>query len=122
MDNGYDIKMEDRGEYLHVVVGGPKLTAGIARGYWNEISERCFELGISKILIEKEFEESVTPGEMLEMAEHVGRILATRKIAFIDRYGHESINELGKKLARNRDVMLQLFVNIESAEKWLLAN
>jgi len=44
------------------------------------------------------------------------------RVAFIDRFRHGSINELGKKLARNRDVMFQVFENIHDAEKWLGAN
>lgn len=118
----YTIEMEDRGEYLHVVVGGDKLTAPISAAYWNEIAERCFELDRQKILIEKDFIESVTPAEMLQMSEHLGRLLPTRRIAFHDRHGHESINELGRRLARNRSVMMKTFTSIAEAEKWLLAN
>lgn len=118
----YDIEMEDRGEYLHVIVGGERLTAPLSAAYWNEIAGKCFELDKSKILIEKNFKESVKAPEMLQMAENLGQLLPMRKIAFYDRYGHENINELGKKLARNRDVMMQIFKNVEDAEKWLLAN
>ena len=118
----YSIEMEDRDGYLWVLVGGEKLTAAIATKYWNEIAEVCFEKGIDKILIEKDFPKAVGPEEMLEMAEHLGQLLPTRRIAFVDRHGHASINELGKRLARNRDVMMQLFQDVGEAEKWLLAN
>jgi len=118
----YTIEIEDRGEYLWVLVGGKELTSQISAAYWNDIAEKCFELGKEKILIEKEFEESVGPAEMLEMAENLGRLLPNRRIAFLDRYNHASINELGKKLARNRDVMMQTFNDAKEAEKWLLAN
>ena len=121
-DKPYEIEMEDRGEYLWVLAGGDQLTAQISAAYWNEIAEKCFELGKSKILIEKDFKKSVGPGEMLEMATHLGQLLPEKRIAFIDRHGHESINELGKKLARNRDVMMQTFKDVREAEKWLLAN
>jgi hypothetical protein len=118
----YSIEMEDRGEYLWVLVGGEQLTAPISAAYWREIAEKCFELDRQKILIEKNFAKSVGPAEMLEMAENLGRLLPTRRIAFLDRYNHASINELGKKLARNRDVMMQTFKNAGEAEKWLRAN
>jgi hypothetical protein len=59
---------------------------------------------------------------MLEMAETLGNLLPGQRIAFYDRYDHSSINELGKKLARNRDVMMQTFKNVQDAEKWLRAN
>ena len=121
-DNTYTLEMEDRGEYLYVLAGGDKLTPKISAQYWNEIAEKCFELERMKILIEKDFVESVTPAEMLQMAEYLGQLLPTRRIAFVDRYDHEAINELGKKLARNRDVMTQIFDDVKTAEKWLLAN
>jgi hypothetical protein len=118
----YDIDLQDRGEYLYVRVGGGKLSADIAAAYWNEIAEKCFELNKNKILIEKEFKDSVSAAEMLEMSSYLGQLLPTRRIAFVDRFGHEEINELGKKLARNRDVIMQIFQNASDAEHWLLAN
>lgn len=121
MDKPYTIKMEDRGEYLYALVGGEKLTPEIAGSYWREIAGKCFELEQTKILIEKEFVESVSPLEMVYMGNYLGELLATRKVAFIDRFGNEDINDLGKKIARNRDVKLQVFKDLESAEKWLLA-
>lgn len=119
---GYDLKMEERGEYLYALAGGSQLTAEISAAYWNEIAGKCFEGDCRKILIEKNFERGVGPGEMLLMAEHLGRLLPGRLVAFVDRYGHDDINELGKKLARNREVKMQVFKNVDEAEKWLLAN
>ena len=118
----YEIDLEDRGEYLYVLVGGDRLSPQISAAYWNEIAEQCFELGKNKILIEKEFKESVSAAEMLQMSSYLGQLLPTRRIAFVDRFGHSEINELGKKLARNRDVMMQIFSNTRDAEQWLLAN
>jgi hypothetical protein len=122
VDKPYKIKMEDRGEYLYVLVGGGKLTPEIAGEYWREIAGACFEQGKSKIMIEKDFAETVSPAEMLQMGTYLGTILATKKIAFIDRHGNEDINELGKKIARNRNVKMQTFRNVKEAESWLLAS
>jgi hypothetical protein len=118
----YQIDLQDRGEYIYVLVGGEKLSPEISAAYWNEIAEMCFDLGRNKILIEKEFRESVSAADMLQMSTYLGQLLPTRRIAFVDRFGHEDINELGKKLARNRDVMMQIFPNARDAEHWLLAN
>jgi hypothetical protein len=59
---------------------------------------------------------------MIQMSSHLGKLLPTRRIAFLDRKGNDEINSLGKRLARNRDVMMQVFRNANDAEKWLLAN
>jgi hypothetical protein len=114
--------MENRGEYLYVLVGGEKLTKEIAGAYWREIAHECFQLKIFKILIEKDFRRTVSPPEMLQMGEYLGYLLPTFKVAFIDRYRHDDINKLGKIVARSNEVKLQLFANTEEAEQWLLVN
>lgn len=121
-DKGYTLELEYREGYLFALAGGEKLTAQISASYWNEIAGRCFESDCYKILIEKNFVEGVGPGDMLLMADHLGGLLPGRRVAFVDRYKHDDINELGKKLARNRDVMMQLFDSVADAERWLLAN
>jgi hypothetical protein len=122
LDKLYTIEMEDRGEYLWVLVGGEKLTAEISATYWNEIAEQCAGLGRDKVLIEKDFVRSVGPEEMILMADNLSKVLPHGRVAFVDRQGHDAINELGKKLARNRDVMFQVFDDVTEAEKWLQAN
>lgn len=109
-------------DYTLEIAGGEKLTAQISAAYWNEIAGKCFQVECKKILIEKDFVEGVGPAEMLMMADHLGSLLPGWRIAFVDRHGHDDINELGKKLARNRDVIMQIFENVSNAEKWLLAN
>ena len=118
----YDIELQDRGEYLYALVGGRILKPEIAKLYWDEIAEMCSTLGKSKIMIEKNFEKSVSPSEMLEMGVYLGKILAGKRIAFLDKYKNESINELGKVIARNQGVKMRLFSKTEDAEKWLIAN
>lgn len=122
MGKSYSIKFEDRGEYLYVLVGGMKLTAAISAAYWREIAHHCFKLKKLKILIEKDFKQSVSPQEMLQMGNYLGYLLPTFKVAFVDRYSHQEVNELGKMVARNREVKMQLFDNPEDAEQWLLVN
>ena len=117
----YTIQLENRGEYLYALVGGDKLTQEISAAYWREIADECFKLGLRKILIEKDFSQTVSAPEMLNMGVYLGGILANKKIAFLDRYGNEDINELGQKIARNRGVIMKVFNNTAEAEKWLLA-
>ena len=122
MDKDYTIEMENRDGYLWVLVGGERLSAEISAAYWNEIAERCAADDCDKVLIEKNFVHSVGPDEMILMAENLARVLPHVHVAFMDRHRHDAINELGKKLARNRDVMFQVFDNFSEAERWLKAN
>lgn len=122
MEKPYTIEMEDRDDYLWVLVGGKELTAEISAQYWNEIADRCQSLTCDRVLIEKDFETSVGPQDMIQMAEHLSKVLPHGKVAFIDRHRHDAINELGKKLARNREVLFQVFEHVGDAQRWLLAN
>lgn len=56
------------------------------------------------------------------MAKYLGYLLPTFKVAFIDLYNHQDINELGKKVARNKEVKIQIFDNFQEAVQWLLVN
>jgi hypothetical protein len=121
-DAPYTIRWEDHGEYLYVLVGGEKLSPEIAKMYWNEIAGKCAELNKSKILIEKDFPKHVSPPEMLEMGVYLGKILTGKKIAFVDRYKNEDVNELGKVVARNEGVIMKVFRKTEDAKEWLIQN
>ena len=122
MEKPYTIEMEDRDDYIWVLVGGEKLTAEISARYWNEIIEQCAAKDCNRVLIEKDFKVPVGPEEMILMAENLSKMLPHGKVAFIDRQQHGAINELGKKLARNRDVLFQVFEFVGDAQRWLLAN
>lgn len=122
MEKPYTIEIEDCGEYLYVLVGGEKLTAEISAAYWREIAHYCFKLQRFKILIVKDFKNTVSPPEMVQMGKYLGYLLPTFKVAFIDLYSHQDINELGKKVARNKEVKMQIFDNFQEAVQWLLVN
>ena len=118
----YTIKLDDRREYLYAFVSGEILTPEIAKQYWDEIANKAFEIRQTKIMIEKDFAQSVSAAEMLEMGTYLGGILSTKKIAFLDRHGNVAINNLGQKIALNRGVNMKVFENIEDAEEWLKAS
>jgi hypothetical protein len=118
----YSIETEFRGDYLWALVRGERLTTDIAESYWDEIAALCREKNCEKILIEKDFKIPVGPEDMILMADHLAKILPECRIAFIDRRHHDVINELGKRLARNHQLMMQVFSDTDAAEKWLLAN
>ena len=117
----YKLKLENRDEYLYALVSGEVLTPEISKKYWDEIAVECQKLKKNKIMIEKDFAETVSAPEMLSMGVYLGELLPQKNIAFIDRYKNEEVNELGKKIARNQGVKMQIFDNITDAEKWLFA-
>lgn len=121
-DKPYTLEMEDRGRYLYALVSGEKVTPEIGRSYWTDILRQCGELNLSKILIEKNFVETVSMQEVVQGGSQMGEFLKGYKIAVIDRFHHDDVSELGKRLARNQNVPVQIFDDAARAEKWLLAN
>lgn len=121
-DKGYSIETENHGEYLRVTVTGQRVTPAIAIAYWREIIETCEKLGCSKILLDHNFVEMISMSEMLEVIGPVTDMLQGRIMAFYDRYDHYEIPEAGKVIMRAHKVKMQIFHDLEQAERWLLAN
>lgn len=121
-EKSYSIEIDDHGEYLHVVVGGLKTTPEIVMGYWHDIIKECEAKECSKILLEHNFVEMISMSEMAEIIGPVGDLLQGRFLAFYDRFGQYDVPEAGKMILRSHDVKMQIFHDLETAEKWLLAN
>jgi len=121
-DKSYSIEAEYEGEYLHVTVGGLKVTPEIALAYWKEIIDECEERGCSKILLEHNFVEMISMPEMLTIIGPVGDLLEGRTLAFYDRHGNYDTPEAGKRILRSHDVKMQVFHDLDEAKRWLLAN
>lgn len=98
------------------------MTSEAALGYWQDIVDECERLNCSKILLEHNFVEMISKDEMLEVIGPVAHLLKGRMFAFYDRYGHYEIPEAGKAILRSLDVKMQIFHDIDEAQKWLRAN
>jgi hypothetical protein len=118
----YSLEMENRGSYLYAIIGGLKVTPEMARDYWTEIVDECTDLGLDKILAEKNFVETISMDSLADLNPYFRELFKGFKVAFVDRYHHDDISELGKKLARASGVKMQTFADAAEAEKWLLAN
>ena len=118
----YSLETENRGSYLYAIIGGLKVTPEAAKDYWTEIVAECREIGLDKILAEKNFVATFSMDSLAELNPYFTDLFKGFKIAFVDRYHHDHISDLGKKLARASGVKMQVFADVGEAEKWLLAN
>ncbi len=118
----YSIEFDHRGAYLHVTVGGAKVTPKIALAYWQEIIDECEANRFSKILLDHNFSTMIDMAEMLQIIGPIGDLLKGRILAFFDRHGNNDIPEAGKMILRSHDMKVQIFDNLKDAERWLLAN
>lgn len=121
-DKPYTIDTESRDSFIHFTVNGKRVTRDVALAYWQEIIDHCERTGCSKILLDHNFEEMISMNEMLEVIGPVGDMLKGRIMAFYDRFGHYDIPEAGKMILRSHNVKMQIFHDLDEAEKWLEAN
>ena len=122
LTKGYDLELVNHGDYLHAIVGGLRVTSEVALEYWQEIIHECERLECSKILLEHNFVEMISKEEMLEVIGPIAHLLEGRIFAFYDHYGHYEIPEAGKAILRSLNVKMQIFHDLQDAQKWLIAN
>jgi hypothetical protein len=121
-DSTYSLDLEHRDSYLYAKVSGAKVTPEAALAYWREIVDECDRTGCSKILLDHNFEEMIEMHEMVKVIGPIGDMLDGRMFAFYDRYGNYDIPEAGKAILRGMDVKMQIFHDLDEAERWLVAN
>jgi len=120
--NPYSIDTESRDSFIHFTVTGKRVNREVALSYWQEIIDECDRSNCSKILLDHNFEEMISMNEMLEVIGPVGDMLKGKIMAFYDRFGHYDIPEAGKMILRSQNVKMQIFHDLDEAEKWLEAN
>ncbi|MBV9214545.1 MAG: hypothetical protein JO053_00060 [Acidobacteria bacterium] len=118
----YTIFLDQEDGYLHVTVGGKRVTSDIALAYWREIIDKCEANNCPRILLDHDFEEMISMQEMLQVIGPVADLLKGRLLAFYDRFGNYEIPEAGKVILRSKGIKMQIFHHLDEAIKWLLAN
>lgn len=118
----FSLTFEARPEYLYVYVSGEKDSFEISRQYWQEISDECKRTGASKVLIDENLVENVTPVEAFRLTtDFLQANFYGNKIAFVDRcQEQDELNRFGELVAINRGMNIKLCQNIADAERWLL--
>lgn len=124
MNKAYEIKFEQRAEYLYAYVSGERDSLEISLAFWREIAEECRKTGARKVLIEEDIKEAVSMLEMYQIAAEIPRLgFSNVLIAFVDRYlEQQSLNQFGEIVATNRGLRGKIFNNAPEAENWLQEN
>ena len=118
----YTILFEQRPEYLYVYVEGERDSYAISIAFWREIARECQARGTTRVLIDENIVQNVSVAEMYQVASEMPSMFSGIAIAFRDRYADQAeINEFGELVAQNRGVVGKFFVDLEEAERWLLA-
>ncbi len=120
----YDIRFENRAEYLYAYVSGDQDSVEISTRYWNEIAAECRKNNYKKVLVEEDIPEAVASVfELYQFAAELPKLgFAGIYIAFVDRYIEQNeLNEFVELVASNRGLKGRVFNDVTEAEKWLLS-
>ena len=118
----YRITFDQRPEYLYAYVEGERDSYAISIAFWREIARECELRGTTRVLIDENIEQNVSVAEIYQVASEIPSMFSGIAIAFRDRHADQAeINEFGELVAQNRGIVGKFFVELEEAEKWLLA-
>ncbi len=119
----YNLKFEERTDYLYAYVSGDKDNLVISRQYWSEIADKRQQTKYNKVLIVEDLKEMSTMMGTYEFACELPTMgFAGIKIAFVDQHiEQQEVNEFGEIVATNRGAYAKVFNTVEEAEQWLLS-
>ena len=118
----YQLKIEPKFDYLHVVVTGQTSQENVA-AYLAELRGECIARGCFRVLIEEHLE-----GPRLRTLDIFEVIFKGSKhalgmykaIAFIDVNAEGDLMQFAQTAAVNRGIPVSLFSTVADAEQWLL--
>lgn len=119
----YVIDYEDRGDYLYAFVTGAKDSLAVSLSFWRELAAESKARQVTALLVEEDFRESLSVGEMFELVEGILALdWHSVRVAFVDRNeAHHELNEFGEVVATNRGMCARVFSDAVLAETWLRA-
>ena len=120
-DNAADILFEDRPEYLHARVSGPRDSVSVSVDFWRRCIDECRRHGRNRLLVEESFPNRLDTMETFAVGAAVARMPTDRlRIAFLDNESdHDPSNEFGETVAVNRGAPIRVFRDRAAAEEWL---
>ena len=131
MENGtsssagvYQVRYEERGEYLYVFVRGPAEALEASIQTFSAIAEECKDRGFKRLLIEEDLGTNLEFVDMYNFASQVPELgFRGIKVAVADRHiEHLQDNLFGETVAQNRGSVVRVFSDVVQAEKWLLSD
>lgn len=117
----YVIAYEDRGDYLYAFVTGAKDSIAVSLSFWRELAAESKARQVAALLVEEDFRETLSVGEMFELVEGILALdWHSVRVAFVDcNEAHHELNEFGEVVATNRGMRARVFTDVVLAETWL---
>ena len=119
----YVLRVDNKGEYLHITVTGANTPENVAN-YLAEVRDKCVEYHCPNVLIEENLRgPSLGPGVIYNIVTEASNQVwpAVQRIAYIDVNPEHPMEagQFAETVAVNRAVNVRLFSSVVDAEKWL---
>jgi hypothetical protein len=117
----YTIVFEDYPDYLYALVHGEQYGYEVLSGFLREIADECKRRGFDQVLIEENISATASQEDVFRIASELPEFgFADIRMAYIDRFlEQKELNEFGQDVAVDHGVDVQIFKDLESANKWL---
>ncbi len=119
----YNLKFENRPEYLYAKITAEKETLEISEAAWKEIVQECKQEKCDKLLVEQDIPEiDISYFEKYECVNNLVGALMKINVAFVDKYVEQmALNNFAELVATNRGLSVKMFTDSDEAERWLLS-
>jgi hypothetical protein len=117
----FELTFEERDKYLYARITSKAITLERSQKYLSAIIDKCRELGVSRLMIERHIPQTLSNVEayrlVTELSENMPPDL---RIAMVDANGNNRKRlEFGTRAARSQQLDAEVFGTVEEAEKWL---
>ncbi len=120
--NEFEIKFEEREQYLYAFVKGSQDSKSVSIQFLEFVFSRMDELKYDKALIEEDFPNQISIGDLYEVTEYIIKYLkGGKKLAHVDDQSADlDLNQFAETVATNRGTLFKSFGDNKSALNWLL--
>lgn len=117
----YQLKFENRPEYLYASITAERETLEICEAIWSEIAQQCSREKCGKLLVEQDIPDvDMSYFEKYECVNKLISVFMKIDIAFAGSYIEQmQLNKFTELVATNRGLSFKVFNNFDAAEKWL---
>lgn len=117
-----NIVVEQRDEYIYVLVESKRASFEMGRTIWKMIAKECESSELLNIMMETRMPNTLTANErFLIRSELVDLGFSSYRIAVVDEDPQgRSKNEYADAVSATRGILTRAFMNFQEAEDWLL--
>jgi len=118
----YELKFEERPEYLYASVKASKLTGETARAYLRDIVDEAARRGYKRLMVERDIPVSLDMATLFFAAMDFTEMIHGMRVVFVNPHPElEDHMDFARTVATNRGANYTIVRDVESAEKWLLS-